>query len=36
MKKLAKNNEKVESYIGGNYFNPKYIEIDTNVSDNET
>lgn len=33
MKKLTKNYEKIESYIGGNDFNPKYIEVDIHSSE---
>jgi len=34
MKKTSKNNEVVESYIGGNHFNIKYVEIDATTYDN--
>ena len=30
MKKLYKNNEKIDSYIGANGFNPNFIETDAN------
>ena len=30
MKKLYKNNEKIDSYIGASSFNPSYIEADAN------
>lgn len=36
MKKLSKNNEKVQSYVGGNHFNPNYIEADLKFSDDES
>ena len=36
MKKMVKSYEKVESYIGSDDFNPKFIEVDTHTQENET